>query len=399
MKTALVFFRNDKSPFDVNYYGKVVACFEDVGIDVTHVEMLSCKDDLAFMHTLERYKDSVDNLVVFDSDDLPFDIKGIIGNVFDTTMVENESARKFLDAVSKAQGKELEDRYSLMPLESTVIPNLNGAYQGFTFDSGEFTLAVFPTRLAELLPMCTAYLVPYLENKMGVKSSRLVLKYFGERTLLEDAIRDAIASFGEFHYTIKEECGDFTVYLNLKADKDGVNDIVRHIVGQLKDSIYAEFDTSLSARLFDLLSLKKQVLSVAESFTGGRVVSSMITNSGASAVLNEGVVTYSNDSKYSRLGVKQADLMKEGAVSAMVAYQMCAGLLKGGKCDIAIATTGIAGPKSDDSNKPVGLCYIAVGMKNGVHTYRYVFNGDREQITEKAKNTALFLAIKKLKNI
>ena len=77
---------------------------------------------------------------------------------------------------------------------------------------------------------------------------------------------------------------------------------------------------------------------------------------------------------------------------------MAAGLLMGGKTDIAIATTGIAGPKSDDTNKPVGLCYIAVGTKNGVHTYRYVFPGNREEITETAKNTALFLAIKLLKN-
>ena len=78
---------------------------------------------------------------------------------------------------------------------------------------------------------------------------------------------------------------------------------------------------------------------------------------------------------------------------------MSVGLLNGGGCDLAIATTGIAGPKSDNTEKPVGLCYIAVGMRDGVHTYRYVFKGDREEITETAKNTALFLAIKKLKNM
>jgi nicotinamide-nucleotide amidase len=90
--------------------------------------------------------------------------------------------------------------------------------------------------------------------------------------------------------------------------------------------------------------------------------------------------------------------MREGAVSAVVAYQMAVGLLKDG-ADIAISTTGIAGPKSDDTAKPVGLTYIAVGMKDGVHTYRYKFDGTREEITERAKNTALFLAIKKLKSL
>ena len=100
-----------------------------------------------------------------------------------------------------------------------------------------------------------------------------------------------------------------------------------------------------------------------------------------------------------RLGVLDSDLKKHGAVSSVVAYQMCAGLLKGGGCDVAIATTGIAGPNSDDTKKPVGLCYIAVGMRDGVHTYRFNLSGSREKITETAKNTALFLAIKKLKNI
>ena len=151
--------------------------------------------------------------------------------------------------------------------------------------------------------------------------------------------------------------------------------------------------------MFDLLKLKKLKLSVAESFTGGRLASSMIKNSGVSEFFYEGIVAYSNKSKIERLGVDKEDLRRSGAVSSIVAYQMCAGLLRKGDCDIAIATTGIAGPKSDDTDKPVGLCYIAVGLKDGVHTYKYNFNGTREQITEQARNVALGLAIKKLKKI
>ena len=77
---------------------------------------------------------------------------------------------------------------------------------------------------------------------------------------------------------------------------------------------------------------------------------------------------------------------------------MAVGLLKEG-CDLAIATTGIAGPKSDDTKKPVGLCYIAIGTREGVHTYKFNLSGTREQITERAKNTAMFLAIKRIKKI
>ena len=147
------------------------------------------------------------------------------------------------------------------------------------------------------------------------------------------------------------------------------------------------------------MRLRKVKLSLAESFTGGRVVAEIIKNSGASAYVNEGLVPYSNQSKIKRLGVQSKDLDSQGAVSAVVAYQMALGLLKEGNCDMAICTTGIAGPNSDDTDKPVGLCYIAVGMKDGIHTYRNRLSGTREQITETAKNTALFLAIKKLKTL
>ena len=121
--------------------------------------------------------------------------------------------------------------------------------------------------------------------------------------------------------------------------------------------------------------------------------------SGASEFLTEGLVTYSNESKINRLGVEERAILTQGAVSSTVAYQMAAGLLKGGKCDVAVATTGIAGPNSDGTGKPVGLGYVAVGMKDGVHTYRYNFSGSRGEIMETAKNTALFLTIKKLKNV
>ena len=172
---------------------------------------------------------------------------------------------------------------------------------------------------------------------------------------------------------------------------------MRFLIQELKENIYAEFDTSLSERVFDLLKLKKLKLSVAESFTAGRVASAIISNSGASEFVHEGIVSYSNQSKLSRLNVDKGDLIKNGAVSSVVAYHMAVGLLKTGECDVAISTTGIAGPKSDNTEKPVGLCYIAIGMKDGVHTYKYNLSGNREEITETAKNTALFLTIKKLK--
>ena len=80
-------------------------------------------------------------------------------------------------------------------------------------------------------------------------------------------------------------------------------------------------------------------------------------------------------------------------MSEKTAYEMALGLLNTNHTDIAIATTGLVGPKSDRSMLPVGLCFIAVGTKERILVYRYKFDGDRENITKTAINYALFLAL------
>ena len=75
---------------------------------------------------------------------------------------------------------------------------------------------------------------------------------------------------------------------------------------------------------------------------------------------------------------------------------MAAGLLATGNCTVALATTGIAGPQSDDTNKPVRLCYIAAGTKEAIYVYKYLFKGTREEITKRAIDQALFLLYKQI---
>lgn len=402
MKTALIFFRAPESAFDGEYYENVAEIFNRGGFEIYTVEILSDTDDIAFKRRFDELKDTVDNLVVIGGDNVSFDLKDIIAKETDTVLVENDNARTFLDAVSKSDGVEYPDSYAYLPVEGTVIPNIHGAFQGFILESNDFTLAVLPYELRQTKIMCDKYVLPYLENKFGIKRKKLTLKYFGDASALKKTLEEAEnIGIDGYSWSVSERFGDVTADLlfNESAGDDVRGEIIRYVVSNHKENIYAEFDTTLGERLFDVLKLKKLKLSVAESFTGGRVVSAVIANPGASEFVYEGAVTYSCESKIKRLGVSKEDLNRHGAVSSVVAYQMAAGLLKSGDCDVAIATTGLAGPKSDDTDKPVGLCYVAVGMKDGVHTYRYNLTGSREQITETAKNTALFLAIKKLKNL
>ncbi len=400
MKTALMFFKAPDRDFDGEYYARVMDCFKSGGIDVATIVTISLTDDIMFKHSFENFKNTVDNLIIIVSEDIGFNLKEIIAEKLETALIENENAKIFLDAVCTTDGLEYSKDFALMPLEATVIPNIKGAFQGFIIDEREFTAVCLPEDFLQLKPMCDKYVLPYLEKKFGIENKRLTLKYFGDLEKLDDVLTGAENIYNGLKCNIYQKYGDVSIDLLFpNADEKIRAEVVRYIVGNLKDNIYAEFDSSLGERLFDLLKLKNKKLSVAESFTGGRIVSEMIKNSGASKFIEEGAVTYSNESKLLRLGVQKADLDKNGAVSSIVAYQMALGLLKSGRCDLAISTTGIAGPKSDDTEKPVGLCFIGIGMLDGVHTYKLNLKGSREEITETAKNTALFLAIKKLKNL
>ena len=138
----------------------------------------------------------------------------------------------------------------------------------------------------------------------------------------------------------------------------------------------------------------KKTLALAESCTGG-LVSKLITDvSGASAVYEGGVCSYSNSVKMKILGVKEETLRTFGAVSGNTAREMSQGVRKALGADIGVGITGIAGPLSDGTNKPVGLIYISVCSEKSEKTVELKNNfteNVREQNRLSAAKTALDL--------
>lgn len=138
-------------------------------------------------------------------------------------------------------------------------------------------------------------------------------------------------------------------------------------------------------------------LAVAESLTGGLVVSAVVDVAGASAVLRGGVVAYATDVKQSVLGVDPTLLAAHGPVHPRVAQQMAEGVRRAlahgdQPADVGIATTGIAGPVSPDG-QPVGTVHLAVSTPLGSRVESLVLTGDRAQIRVEAAARALRLAL------
>lgn len=128
---------------------------------------------------------------------------------------------------------------------------------------------------------------------------------------------------------------------------------------------------TLEEEIVSMLSKKGLTLTTAESCTGGLIAKRLTDVSGASAVFHGGAVTYSNCLKTDWLGVRPETLRRFGAVSSETACEMAQGARKFAQADLAVAVTGIAGPNSDDTDKPVGLVYIAFADENRVIVEKY----------------------------
>ena len=199
-------------------------------------------------------------------------------------------------------------------------------------------------------------------------------------------------------YNIKNYDGDVSVTFDFTSVSDEEADIKRKkFILKYIDEIYSSTDVLPENLLVQLLTLRNMKISVAESFTGGNLSAIITSVSGASKVFYEGQVVYNENAKHERLNVDKVTLAEYKPVSKQVAYEMCRGLLASGNCDVCISTTGIAGPNSDDSNFPVGLCYIGIGLYDKIKVYKYRFKGSRADITAQGVKTALCLAVKNLK--
>ena len=202
----------------------------------------------------------------------------------------------------------------------------------------------------------------------------------------------------EIPYSLSSNGNDYLLNLDFSLLEESVSDRkLKDFISKYKSHVYAETNVTLKQQLVKILTVRKAKISVAESFTGGGLSGEITSVSGASAVFFEGIVAYSPHSKHQRLGVPYEILDNFHPVSSQVASEMVKGLLSSGNANFAISTTGMAGPKSDDSGFPVGLCYIGVGSPSKITVYKHKFSGTRDEITALGIQTALFHAVMSLR--
>ena len=252
----------------------------------------------------------------------------------------------------------------------------------------------FPNELKNMFPKFLKYYVKENNLKTQIYIKDIITYGIGESTL-ENTVKDLFTEEGIFYEFLVKDYGTLIRLQTSSKNKKSVEKIVKKLYNRISEFIIGEDNDRIENTIYECLNSGKKPLTIstAESCTGGMIASKLIEVPGISENFIESIVSYSNEAKIKRLKVKKETLEKYGAVSEEVAREMLAGL----KTDVAISTTGIAGPGGGTKEKPVGLVYIGIRVKDEVKIFRRELKGDRNKIRQRAMMHALYNLLKILK--
>lgn len=332
--------------------------------------------------------------------------KVALAEAFGKKLVYHEPSAQRIRERFAAMGRPITDnnyQQAMLPEGCTVLDNDWGTAPGVAFEADGVHVILLPGPPRECEMMFRHRAVPYLKQLSdGVIVSRTVKTCGIGESAAEALLRDLMNALHNPTLAPYAKPTGTELRITAHADTEAealaliapVEEQVKAIMG---DYVIGVDVDSLQAVCLQLLKEKGLTLGTAESCTGG-LIAKMITDlPGSSAVFRGGVVSYTDEVKAHVLGVSPDLLTEHSAVSAPVAEAMARGAQSVLGCDLALATTGIAGPDSDDRNHPIGLVYLA--LAHGPHCTVQEFhagNVSRERVRRMSAQAALDLLRKQL---
>lgn len=256
-------------------------------------------------------------------------------------------------------------RQAYVPVGGTVFENNNGTAPGLGLKKNGKCVVILPGPPYEMAPMYHESVVPYLaEYSDGVIVSHTVRTMGIGESAMAELVDDLLEGENPTVAPYAKK-GEALLRVTAKAATESEAEeilmpVIEEIRNRLGEFVYGIDSQSIEERVVELLKKHKLTLATAESCTAGYIPKRITDIAGASEVFEYGAITYSNDVKEKVLGVRHETLVAHGAVSEETAREMASGIRRVSGADIGISVTGIAGPGSDGTNKPVGLCFIAL---------------------------------------
>jgi nicotinamide-nucleotide amidase len=286
---------------------------------------------------------------------------------------------------------------ALFPVGAEVIPNDRGTAPGIWMRLGTADVAAMPGVPAEMYAMFETQIRPRL-LRLGLGGGVLVqrkINAFGagesavEKKLFDLTRRGHVPEVG---ITVSDAVISLRILARAPTPEEAqaqIAPVERTIRERLGDLVFGVDEEELQDSVLAQLAARRKTLATAESVTGGLVAQLITQVPGSSAWYLGGVVAYDSRLKIQLLGVPQRLVDEKGAVSAEVAEAMAVGCRTRLGADLAVSTTGVAGPDDLGPDKPVGLVYAALARDGGVSTVSFSWRGSRQEVQRRTAKLAL----------
>ena len=300
--------------------------------------------------------------------------KNVLAEAFGKKLVYDEGSAQRIKSYFQRTGRTMTEnnlQQAMLPEGCTILENDWGTAPGCAFEAEGVHVIMLPGPPSECRPMFQYRAVPYLQQfSEGVIASH-TLKLFGiGESQMEAQLREQMNTMQNPTLAPYAKEGECELRVTAKAaTQEEAQALLLPTVEQVKalfgPLVYGVDVPSLEYVVLEGLKVRRLTLGCAESCTGGLIAKRITDVPGASQVFKGGIVSYTNAVKANVLHVPEELLNQFGAVSAQVALAMARGARTALGCDLAVSSTGVAGPDKDDRGNDVGTAFVAIATPEG----------------------------------
>lgn len=386
---------------------------EAIGCSV--VEKVAISDTIeAITNTMIRYQNQVDLVILTGGlgptkDDVT---KKTLTHYFNDELIFNDEVflhvKKLIEGYYNRPITEMNRQQAYLPSKCTVLFNDVGTAPGMLMVKEQTTFVSLPGVPYEMKFLVTEKLLPYIKEQFKLEAivHKTVLTVGIGESLLAEKIEqweDSLQPLN-IHLAYLPQFG--LVRLRLSKTGSSVDKIEAEILQKIAELelLIPEFFigiTNADSLFNEVVLLLKQsglTIATAESCTGGSIAQKLTSVEGSSGYFKGSAVTYATESKVNILGVQQQTIDTFSVVSEEVAREMAVGAKRIYKADLAISTTGNAGPLKGDADAEVGTVCMAFAFKDQVESFRFNFGQPRNKVIQAAVEKTWLILYKYLKN-
>lgn len=322
--------------------------------------------------------------------------KGVVAKMFKKRLLLAEDLLERIENRFKSQNKPvppISTKQALVPKDAIILDNPIGLAPGLLIKSDRRKLFLLPGVPIELERIFEDGVRPLLEEaEEDVPTTSRIIR---TTNIAESEIYERIAHYLKAKKSVEVAYLPFHTGVDIKISTGKsrrlLKSATKEIVARLRPFVYALDKTDIEQVVGEALRRKGLTIAVAESCTGGLLADTITDVPGSSDYFLGGIIVYDNKIKKELGGVKEETLKKFGAVSKETAIELAQGARKHFHADLAVATTGIAGPGGGTEKKPVGLVYTGIAAPKIMEVEEHRFFGNRLMIKEQAVMATLDL--------